>query len=88
MKIQRRQLQVNGLGNENSGAVHVSFYYRAVPRGLEGKAEINSAYEAWGEIWGLFVCFTCLLPSCFWGKQRRGQEATANPANLNASRSL
>lgn len=29
----RLQLQVNELGNENSGTVHVSFYYRTIPRG-------------------------------------------------------
>lgn len=34
---------------------------------LEGKAEINLLLEAWGG-WGLFVCFTCLFPSCSRGK--------------------
>lgn len=32
-KKKERQLQVNELGNENSGAARVSFYYKAVPRG-------------------------------------------------------
>lgn len=53
---------------------------------LEGKVEINLAFEAWG-VWGLLVCFTCLFPSCFWGKQCRGQAATAKLVNLNTLRS-
>lgn len=30
-KKRERQLQANELGNENSGAARVSFYYKAVP---------------------------------------------------------